>query len=298
MSLNNNTINLKNNKNIFLSNFLINNIFNNKYINPSLKNFNSLHLVTISPWPFFAGISLFSLLTNSISYFHKYNYSLIFVLFSLFSLIIILYNWFEDIIIESYYQGYHSLRVQEGLKLGFLLFLGTEILFFFGFFWAFFHSSLVPVISIGSIWPPKGIQPIETFNIPLLNTIILLCSGFTCTWSHHALFSLNKKNALIGIEITLILAFYFILLQTIEFNECSFSIADSIFGSCFFMLCGFHGFHVIIGTIFIFINWIRMNLTNFSNSHHIGFLSAIYYWHMVDVVWIFLFFNVYFWGSL
>jgi len=205
--------------------------------------------------------------------------------------------WFKDIIIEGTYLGSHTSQVQNGLNLGFILFLISEIFVFISVFWGFFHSALIPNIEIGSQWPPLGIQTLDPYSIPLLNTILLLSSGGFVTWGHHALISGKRNSAIFGTFFTLLLAIIFTILQGFEYLEAPFSIADSIYGTIFFALTGLHGAHVIIGTIFILVGLARIINYNLTDSHHFGFEAAILYWHMVDVVWIFLFIILYCWGT-
>ena len=179
--------------------------------------------------------------------------------------------------------------------MGIILFIVSEILFFFSFFWAYFHSSLSPAIEIGQSWPPLGIIPFNPFDIPLLNTIILVSSGLTVTWSHHAILNNNYKERTIRLLITILLGIYFSALQLIEYIEAPFTISDSVYGSRFFVATGFHGLHVIIGTIFLFFTFYRINLLHFSSIHHFGFEAAAWYWHFVDVVWLFLYVSIYWW---
>jgi len=169
--------------------------------------------------------------------------------------------------------------------------------FFFSFFWAFFHRSLAPTIEIGLIWPPTGIEPFNPFQVPLLNTIILLSSGVTVTWAHHSIIENNHSQTLTGLILTVILGLYFTSLQALEYWEASFTISDSSYGSTFFMATGFHGVHVIIGTTFIAVCLNRHFKNHFSPSHHFGFEAAAWYWHFVDVVWLFLYMTIYWWGG-
>ena len=168
---------------------------------------------------------------------------------------------------------------------------------FFAFFWAFFHSSLNPTPEIGGVWPPKGIEVLSAWEIPLLNTIILLTSGASCTWCHHAIVAGERKDAIISLIITLILAVFFTALQAFEYVNAGFTISDSVFGSTFFMATGFHGFHVIIGTTFLAVCFFRLLNYHFTQEHHFGFEAAAWYWHFVDVVWLFLFVTIYWWGG-
>lgn len=268
----------------------------NKYKNR--KQFHYFHLVDASPWPLFASISAIFLTTGCVMYFHSVRNGSLLVVLGLLLLISFMSFWWRDVIREATFEGHHTSVVQQGLRYGMLLFIVSEIMFFFAFFWAFFHSSLAPVIEIGSIWPPKGIEVYNPWEIPLLNTLILLLSGAAITWSHHAILLNFWSESLLGLGITILLAFFFMYLQMYEYINASFSISDGIYGSTFFMLTGFHGFHVFIGTSFIIVCFFRMWLNHFTSKHHFGFEAAAWYWHFVDVVWLFLFITVYWWGSL
>ena len=178
-----------------------------------------------------------------------------------------------------------------------ILFIVSEVMFFFAFFWAFFAASITPTIEIGNIWPPKNIVTFNPFDIPLLNTLILLCSGVTITFSHHAITAGLKMSAVWSLILTIVLAIIFTLFQVYEYVSASFTITDGIYGSTFFMATGFHGFHVFIGTCFLTVCLFRLSLNHFTTSHHFGFEAAAFYWHFVDVVWLFLYVAVYFWGG-
>jgi len=203
--------------------------------------------------------------------------------------------WQGDVIIESKL-GYHTAAVQRCLKVGFCLFLVTEVIFFFGFFWAFFHFSLSPAIQIGGVWPPKGITPFDPWKVPLANTIILLSSGVTVTAAHHAIRAGKKNPSILLLGGTVVYGFLFTCLQAYEYCVAPFSINDGIYGSVFYMLTGLHGFHVIAGSVFLLVGLVRLSLNHFTPQHHLGFLFAAWYWHFVDVVWIFLYMSVYCWG--
>jgi len=259
------------------------------------KIYHPYHLVNPSPWPYLLGSSLILTTLGLVLWFHYNNTLLVSLGLILFTLFFTL--WIKDVIRESTYQGYHNTKVVKGLKLGFILFILSEILFFFSFFWAFFHSSLSPSIEIGYNWPPVGINVLDPFSIPLLNTCLLLSSGITVTWCHYSIINKNKTNAVFSLSLTCLLGFLFSLLQLWEYIEASFSFADSVYGSVFFLATGFHGLHVLIGTIFLLICLVRLLLHHFSNHHHFGFEAASWYWHFVDVVWLFLYIFVYWWGS-
>lgn len=195
------------------------------------------------------------------------------------------------------YLGHHTFEVRKGLTLGVALFIVSEVFAFLGVFWAYFHSSLAPTIELGSSWPPVGITPLDPFAIPLLNTIILLSSGAFITWAHHALIKGDRSSAIWGSIYTVLLAILFTGLQYVEYKQAPFTIADSVYGTTFFASTGLHGLHVIVGTIFIVVALIRIVSYHSTNNHHLGFESSILYWHFVDVVWLFLFISVYWWGS-
>jgi len=176
--------------------------------------------------------------------------------------------------------------------------LYLKLCFFLVFFGLFFHSSLSPAIEIGAIWPPKDILVIGPWGVPLLNTIVLLSSGVSVTWAHHAIIENNRKQALIAMYITLIFAQVFTCLQGFEYVESQFTISDGIYGSTFYMTTGFHGFHVFVGTYLLLISTIRLIKYHFTSRNHFGFEAAAWYWHFVDVVWLFLFVVIYWWGGL
>jgi cytochrome c oxidase subunit 3 len=262
-----------------------------------LKTAHTFHLVDPSPWPLIASLGALMLTSGLVLYMHKFvgGWQLLTTGFSI--ILYMMYTWWRDIIREATFEDQHSVAVQKGLRLGMVLFIVSEIMFFFAFFWAFFHSSIAPAHSIGGVWPPKAISTINTFTIPLTNTFLLLTSGATVTWAHHALLARAKKHTLVALIFTLVLAALFTSLQGLEYVNAPFNISDGVYGSCFYMATGFHGFHVFVGTIALFVSFIRIILNHFTNKHHFGFESAIWYWHFVDVVWLFLFINVYWWSN-
>nr|UJP71223.1 cytochrome c oxidase subunit 3 [Thitarodes sp. HN19] len=252
------------------------------------------HLVDFSPWPLTGAIGVLIMMLGLIKWFHQFNMNML--LLGYFIIILTMYQWWRDICREGTFQGKHTILVSKGLQWGMILFIISEVFFFLSFFWAFFHSSLSPNIEIGMMWPPLSIISFNPFQIPLLNTIILLTSGITVTWAHHALMENNFTQSTQGLFFTVILGIYFTILQMYEYYEASFTIADSIYGSTFFMATGFHGLHVIIGTIFLMICLLRHINNHFSMNHHFGFEAAAWYWHFVDVVWLFLYISLYWWG--
>uniref|UniRef100_A0AAU7YTQ2 Cytochrome c oxidase subunit 3 n=1 Tax=Cheilosia bombiformis TaxID=3103807 RepID=A0AAU7YTQ2_9MUSC len=253
------------------------------------------HLVDYSPWPLTSAIGIMTLVSGLVKWFHQYNMSLILV--GVIIIILTVYQWWRDVSREGTFQGLHTYAVTLGLRWGMILFILSEILFFSSFFWAFFHSSLSPTIELGAMWPPLGIEPFNPFQIPLLNTTILLASGITVTWAHHSLMENNHSQTTQGLFFTVLLGIYFSMLQLYEYMEAPFTIADAIYGSIFFMATGFHGLHVLIGTMFLLICLIRHFNNHFSKNHHFGFEAAAWYWHFVDIVWLFLYISIYWWGG-
>jgi cytochrome c oxidase subunit 3 len=255
------------------------------------------HLVDPSPWPILSSFSLLNLTIGAVSYIHGLPYGgyILLLGFILTSYSMIL--WLRDVVIEGTYLGHHTIEVQNGLMLGMILFIISEIFAFLSVFWAYFHSSLSPAIEIGGIWPPIGITPLDPFAIPLLNTFLLLSSGAFITYGHHSLIAGNRKSTIDGVILTILLALIFTALQYFEYSEAGFTMSDGVYGSAFYASTGLHGFHVIIGTIFIGVSLVRIINYQLTNKHHNGFESSILYWHFVDVVWLFLFVAVYFWGN-
>nr|AFY30507.1 cytochrome c oxidase subunit III [Zorotypus medoensis] len=260
-----------------------------------MNNNHPYHLVDMSPWPILGSISALFMTLSMVMMFHKLNHLMMFMAMTF--IILIMFLWWQDICRESTFQGLHTIKVTKNMQLGMILFITSEVLFFMSFFWAFFHSSLTASVEIGMLWPPKGISVFNPFQIPLLNTSILLASGLTITWTHNSILNNNFSNAKNSLMMTFMLGILFTILQALEYMEAPFTIADSTYGSTFFVATGFHGLHVIIGSTFLMICLNRLTNNHFSSSHHFGFEAAAWYWHFVDVVWIFLFSSMYWWGS-
>lgn len=267
--------------------------------NLTRSNFQAhpFHLVSPSPWPLYSSISLLTLTTSGVLTIHGFDNAIYFLGLAFVSLVSSMSFWFRDVISEGTYLGNHTLAVQKGLNLGVALFIVSEGLFFLAIFWAFFHSALSPTVELGAQWPPKGIEAVNPFELPLLNTVILLSSGVTVTYAHHSLIQGNRSGALYGLVYTVLLAIVFTALQGIEYSVSSFTISDGAFGSCFYFGTGFHGLHVMIGTAFIGVGLWRVLAYHSTENHHLGLESSILYWHFVDVVWLFLFISIYYWGS-
>lgn len=267
-------------------------------VNIARQNFqhHPFHLVSPSPWPLYTSISLFILTTSTVLFMHGFESFEYFVFISVLNVIYSMGLWFRDIISEGTYLGNHTYAVQRGLNLGVGLFIISEVFFFIAIFWTFFHSSISPSIELGAQWPPMGIEGVNPFELPLLNTIILLSSGVTITYAHHSLIQGSRKGALYGTIATIILAVLFTGLQGLEYTVSSFTISDGVYGSCFYLGTGFHGLHVIIGTAFLAVGLWRLMAYHLTDHHHLGYESGILYWHFVDVVWLFLYISVYYWG--
>jgi len=258
---------------------------------------HGFHLVDPSPWPIVAAFSALMLTFGTVLYMHGYAGGSSLLKFGFFMILFVMFVWWRDIIREGTFEGQHTFIVQKGLRLGMLLFIVSEIMFFFAFFWGFFHSSLNPSIAIGGVWPPSFMTILDPWKVPLLNTVILLTSGASITWAHHAIVLGDKYSSLYSLAITIFLAVIFTALQGFEYITAPFTISDGVYGSTFYMATGFHGFHVFVGTCFIAVCAVRLYLNHFSREHHFGFEAAAWYWHFVDVVWLFLFVSIYWWGS-
>lgn len=257
--------------------------------------YQPFHLVTLRPWPILISLRIIITLFGTINIFKTKSIE-IFILGILCRILVII-QWWRDVIRERTHQGFHTNEVINGLKLGIILFIVSELLFFFRIFWCYIHIFLSPRIEIGRLWPPKNIQIFDPYQIPLLNTIILLSSGVSVTWCHHSILHSYKKIRIQSLIITIFLGILFSIIQYIEYKEATFTIRDSVFGSIFFFATGFHGLHVLIGSIFLLVSLFRIFLNHFSKSHHLGLEIAIWYWHFVDVVWLFLYLLIYFLAS-
>jgi cytochrome c oxidase subunit 3 len=211
-----------------------------------------------------------------------------------------MFFWWRDVLKESRTAGLHTPVVRLGLRYGMTLFITSEVMFFVGFFWAYFHFALYPAHVSGAehaVWPPAGIQTFDPFHLPLLNTMILLLSGTAITWAHHALLHGDRRHLVMGLGFTILLGLSFTTFQALEYSEAPFKFTGGVYPSVFFLATGFHGFHVIVGTIFLIVCWYRARASQFSEQRHFGFEAAAWYWHFVDVVWLFLFVAIYVWGA-
>ena len=263
------------------------------------KEFQShpYHMVDPSPWPISLSFALLILTVSTVMYMHGFSNGGYLLNLGLILVSTGMALWFRDIIVEGTYLGHHTEQVKRGLTIGFILFIVSEGMAFLSIFWAYFHSGLAPTVEIGGSWPPFGINTLNPFAIPLLNTVLLLSSGAFITYAHHALIKGNRKYSISGTQYTILLAIIFTALQGYEYAEADFSIADSVYGSAFFCSTGLHGLHVIVGTAFIAVQYFRLLNHHHTKSHHVGMESAIAYWHFVDVVWLALYGCVYLWTA-
>ncbi|WP_029075751.1 cytochrome c oxidase subunit 3 [Kaistia adipata] len=260
------------------------------------------HLVNPSPWPFLASVGAFALTGGGVVYMH--GGSLLWMLPGLLITLYTMYAWWADVIAEGQ-QGHHTRVVQLHLRYGMILFIASEVMFFVAWFWAFFDASLFASEAqnvaryefTGGHWPPKGIEVFDPWHLPLLNTLILLTSGTTLTWAHHALLHNDRDGLKWGLILTVVLGVIFSCVQAYEYAHAAFSFGGNIYGATFFMATGFHGFHVFVGTIFLLVCLLRAIAGQFTPKEHFGMEAAAWYWHFVDVVWLFLFFAIYVWGG-
>ncbi|WP_238121599.1 MULTISPECIES: cytochrome c oxidase subunit 3 [unclassified Xanthobacter] len=261
------------------------------------------HMVPPSPWPIIGSVSALLLTGGAVVWLHG-GTSLV-MLAGLLGVLYTMFGWWRDVILEGY-RGFHTQVVDLGLRYGTILFIASEVMFFVAWFWAFFDASLFAGEAInfqraevtGGVWPPQGIETLDPWHLPLLNTLILLTSATTLTWAHHALIEGDRDGLRLGLWSTVGLGVLFTFCQVYEYWHAHFAFAGNIYGSTFFMATGFHGFHVIVGTVFLAVCLLRAYLGDFRPERHFGLEAAAWYWHFVDVVWLFLFVFIYVWGSV
>ena len=255
------------------------------------------HLPDPSPWPIIGAVGGFMVVFGIILVSHYKSY-LVLVAGVLLTLITMFF-WWRDVVHEARTPGAHSAIVRLGLRYGMTLFITSEVMFFVGFFWAYFSFLIFPETQGNgqTVWPPTNVLTFDPFHLPLLNTMILLLSGCTITFAHHALLEGNKKMLVNGLGMTILLGLTFTLCQAIEYSHSPFPLTGGAYPSVFFLATGFHGFHVIVGTLFLIVCWFRAQADHFTPDRHFGFEAAAWYWHFVDVVWLFLFICIYWYGA-
>ncbi len=261
------------------------------------------HILPPSVWPFLASVGAFTTVLGVVLWQSpnvSSNQPWVFLI-GLALLLYTMFAWFADMVHEGE-TGDHTPVVRIGLKYGFILFIMSEVMFFVAWFWTFFKHRMYPMgpdsPAMDGVWPPAGIETFDPWHLPLINTLILLLSGCAVTWAHHAIVhENNRKDMITGLTIGVILGVIFTFLQAYEYSHAAFGFSGNIYGATFFMATGFHGFHVIVGTIFLFVCLMRARAGQMSQEQHGGFEAAAWYWHFVDVVWLFLFFAIYIWGQ-
>lgn len=263
----------------------------------SAKN-HDFHILPPSPWPLIGAFSALIAAAGAVGWMHEAAFGPWVTSLGLIGILFVMYGWWSDVVREANH-GDHTPVVQLHHRYGMILFIISEVMFFVAWFWAFFHASLFPSTApaVGGVWPPEGIEVLYPFHYPLLNTLILLLSGTTVTWAHHALVHGDREGLKQGLWLTVALGVLFSCVQAYEYTHAAFSFAGNIYGSTFYMATGFHGFHVLVGTIFLIVCLKRTYNGDFTPKQHFGFEAAAWYWHFVDVVWLFLFAAIYVWGS-
>lgn len=264
----------------------------------NVKN-HDYHILNPSLWPLMGALGALVMLSGAVIWMHGGTSAIGFVGLAL--VLLTMYLWWRDVVFEGD-AGDHTPVVMIGLRYGVILFIMSEVMFFLAWFWNFFKHALYPMTEgsplVDGVWPPAGIETFDAWHLPLINTLILLCSGAAATWAHHAIAHDNDRKSLVnGLALAIILGILFTFFQAYEYSHAAFGFAGNIYGATFFMATGFHGFHVIIGTIFLAVCLIRAMKGHFTPEHHLGFEAAAWYWHFVDVVWLFLFFSIYVWGG-
>jgi cytochrome c oxidase subunit 3 len=256
------------------------------------------HLVDPSPWPLMGAFAGGALVLGIIFIAHNNSWWLATI--GLLAVLATMFFWWRDVLKESNTPGLHSPVVRLGLRYGMILFIASEVMFFVAFFWAYFHFALFPEHVSGAtkhVWPPAGVLTFDPFGLPFLNTMILLLSGCTVTWAHHCLLNNDRKGLITGLALTVFLGVSFTGFQIFEYHEAPFSFTGGVYPSTFFLATGFHGFHVFVGTVFLAVCLVRAIRGAFTPEKHFGFEAAAWYWHFVDVVWLFLFCFIYWWGA-
>ena len=256
------------------------------------------HILPPSIWPLMASMSTLAMAAGGIMWMHEAAFGGYVFIAGLLALLFVFFSWWADVVREAN-AGDHTPIVQLHLRYGMILFIASEVMFFVAWFWAYFNGALFPSVveSVGGQWPPVGVEAIDPFAFPLLNTLLLLCSGTAVTWAHHAIINGDRRSLKNGLWLTIGLGLIFTAVQAYEYAHTPFDFKGNIYGATFYMATGFHGFHVIVGTIFLLVCALRATRGDFTPRQHFGFEAAAWYWHFVDVVWLFLFVAIYIWGQ-
>lgn len=268
------------------------------------------HLVRPSIWPLMASLAAGIAAMGLVLFMHDVKLGSFPIgikgsIVGILGILAVMFFWWRDVIIESVKENVHNSITEIGLRFGMALFIASEVMFFVAFFWAFFDASLfatevqqyLRTAYTGMQWPPQGIEVIPAFDLPFMMTLILLLSGCTVTWAHHAVLEGNNKDTITALGLSWGLGLIFLCFQVYEYNHATFAFNQGVYSSTFYMATGFHGFHVLVGTIFLFVCWLRARAGHFTPKRHFGFEAAAWYWHFVDVVWLFLFIAIYWWGG-
>lgn len=263
------------------------------------------HLVEPSPWPLVVSLALGVMAIGGVMLMHDKAIGSSVFFAGIIGVLFVAFMWWRDVIREAIRDKAHTPPVQHGLRLGMALFIASEVMFFAAFFWAYFHAALEPNLPLtdvwpaaeAGVWPPSNIKAFDPWDLPFLNTLILLLSGTTVTWAHYAVLHNDRSSLVRGLGLTVLLGLSFTALQAVEYGHAAFGFTDGVYASTFYMATGFHGLHVIIGTIFLAVCWLRAASGQMDADNHLGLEFAAWYWHFVDVVWLFLFVSVYCFGS-
>lgn len=260
------------------------------------------HIVRPSIWPLAASVAAGILAMGAVFFMHGTEWMGFSIgwkglLAGVIGVLLVMWFWWRDVIYETITENVHNEITEIGMRYGMALFIASEVMFFVAFFWAFFNAALYPTDEIGYVWPPAGIETLPAFDLPFMMTMILLLSGCTVTWAHNAIMDNNIKDMSTALGLSVLLGTVFMGFQIYEYAQVSYGFSDGIYAATFFMATGFHGFHVFIGTVFLGVCWWRSTKGHFTAEKHFGFEAAAWYWHFVDVVWLFLFVAVYWWGG-
>lgn len=268
------------------------------------------HIVRPSIWPMMGALAGGLLAVGAVMYMHDvhlfanseagykgFQVGLKGVFLGLLAILTVMFGWWRDVLTEAVKEKAHTPVAMVGMRYGMALFIASEVMFFVAFFWAYFSAAFFPNAQIGFLWPPASIHVVDPYDLPFLMTMILLLSGCTVTWAHHAVLEGKNSEVIKALGLSAFLGAFFLSFQVYEYAHAHFGFKDGIYASTFYMATGFHGFHVLVGTIFLFVCWLRAQKGHFTPKGHFGFEAAAWYWHFVDVVWLFLFVAIYWWGA-